>query len=111
MIDRVHRRSFLQLVAAAAASLAPGKLRAQPASSNRWVDPPGAESPDAAALIASATKELKSGASPSAILSDSRYASVHAFPSFRAAIKAHATSAPLTMGLYAVTHVLYPRLM
>lgn len=95
MTDRPDRRSVLQL-AAATAALLPVKLRAQPAPS-KWVDPPGDESAEAAVLIAAAIKDLDAGGSPSSVLCDARYTSVHAFPRFRAAIKAHATSAPLTM--------------
>jgi len=97
MTDRTDRRSFLQLAAAAAAALVPVKLQAQPAPSEKWVDPPGEESAEIAAVIAAAVKDLGAGGSPSSVLCDARYASVHAFPRFRAAIKAHATSAPLTM--------------
>jgi protocatechuate 3,4-dioxygenase beta subunit len=97
MIDPTHRRSFLKLVAAAAVAVVPAKLRAQTANQPRWVDPPGEETSEVAKLIAAAVKELNSGASPSAVLSNPRYASIHPFPSFRAAIKSHATSAPLTM--------------
>lgn len=97
MIDRTHRRSFLKLVAAAAVSAVPARLRAQTTNQARWVDPPDAETSEATRLIAAATKELNGGASCSAVLCNPLYASVHPFPGFRAALKSHATSAPLTM--------------
>lgn len=97
MIDRTHRRSFLKLIAATAVSVVPPKLGAQTTNQARWVDPPGAESPQVTGLIAAAMKELNSGVSPSAVLCNPLYASVHPFPSFRAALKSHATSSPLTM--------------
>jgi protocatechuate 3,4-dioxygenase beta subunit len=101
MADRLHRRSFLQLVTAGAASLAPGRLRAQAVGPStgpsKWVDPPGEETADQAALIDAAVKSLTGGGSPSSVLCDGRYAQVHAFPRFRDAIRANATSAPLTM--------------
>ena len=94
----MHRRSFLQLVAAAAA--VPSRTRAQPAPDkwpNKWIDAPGEETSEVAALIAAADKALAGGASPSAILGDPRYMAVHPYPRFRAAIRTRATSAPLTM--------------
>src|SRR5690349_13899056 len=96
MTAHPHRRSFLQLAAATAVSLVPTKLRAQPAA-NKWVDPPGEETAEDAVLIAAALKQLDRGGSPSSVLCDPHYTAIHAFPRFRAGIKARATAALLTM--------------
>jgi hypothetical protein len=88
------RRHFVQLVMGAAVSVVSAKLFAQPGNPDKWTEPPGEETVDDAALIDAATKELARAVAPSSVLCDARYMRVHAFPRFRAAIKAHATSAP-----------------
>jgi protocatechuate 3,4-dioxygenase beta subunit len=62
----------------------------------KWVDPPGEESEAIRALIEQAKKALNSGASPSAILTNRTYDSVHAYPRFRQVMRDNASS-PLNL--------------
>lgn len=91
-----HRRQFMQLVAGTAVAAIASRLRAQPGG-EKWVEPPGVETAEEAKLIDAAVGELKRSTPPSTVLCDARYMRVHGFPRFREAIRAHATSAPLTI--------------
>jgi protocatechuate 3,4-dioxygenase beta subunit len=91
-----HRRHFLQLVAGSAVSLIAARLRAQPVG-DKWIEPPGVETADEAKLIDAAVGDLRRSVPPSTVLCDARYMRVHAFPRYREAVRAHATSAPLTI--------------
>jgi hypothetical protein len=93
MRTRSDRRRFLQILAGSAVSVVSARLFAQP----EWVDPPSTETAQEAGLIDAAIKELDRAVAPSSVLCDARYLRVHPFPRFRAAIKAHATSAPLAI--------------
>jgi len=73
-----------------------GVSRSHAEPAEKWIDPPGAETPEVAALIDAAAKALERG-TPSSVLCDARFAAIHAYPRFRATIATHATTAPLTI--------------
>lgn len=98
----MERRSFLRLLAAviAASGLSPrlaSTLLAQSETSARFVAPPGEETPEIAPAIHQVIEALKSGTSPSAILSNPKTMPLHEWPRFRLAIRDHASPGVLTM--------------
>jgi hypothetical protein len=97
----MERRLFLRwMTAVTALGLSPrlaSTLLAQAETLARFVAPPGEETREIAAAIDQVIAALKSGTSPSAILSDPKYMPLHPWARFRAAIRDHATHGVLTL--------------
>src|SRR5260370_42296610 len=69
----------------------------QPLQTNKWVFPPGEETPKDRELIDRAGGLLASGRTPSEVLCDQAFSAVHPYPRFRQLIRKQATSAPLSL--------------
>lgn len=97
----MDRRAFLGWAALGVAAAKNALALQAPAESEaftQFVPPPGEEAQEIAAAINQVIEALKSArATPSAILSDSKYMPLHAWPRFRQAIRDHATREVLTI--------------